>query len=262
MYYTLITGSSNGIGLSMAHECAARKMNLAMVSLPGNLLPEIARTIAEKYDVDVKYLQIDLTELDAPEKVYIWCVDNNISVNFLINNAGMAGTIRFQAAPPEYSDKRILLNIRALTLLCSYFIPMLEKNRKSYILNVSSLSAFFSIPYKSVYSATKAFVLSFSKSLSTELKSMGISVSVVCPNGVETNKGTYARIEAHKNWGKWTKIESSELAKYSIEQTLKGKRVIIPKAINKALLVAGSLIPSSVQLTLLEKEFRKEPPSV
>ncbi|MGQ9620862.1 MAG: SDR family NAD(P)-dependent oxidoreductase [Bacteroidales bacterium] len=261
MHYTLITGSSSGIGLSMAHECASRNMNLALVSLPGTGLEDKAREIEEKYNVDVRCLNIDLTEHDAPERVYRWCYDNNIQVNFLINNAGMAGTAYFPESSPEYCDKRIMLNIRALTLLCHYFIPMLTKNKKSYILNVGSLSAYFSIPYKTVYSASKSYVLNFSKSLSIELKPLGISVSVVCPNGVETNEGTYTRINSHKHWGKWTKIDSSDLAKIAIDKTLKGNRVIIPKFINKFLMLFGRMIPSFLKLPFLEREFRKEPPS-
>jgi short-subunit dehydrogenase len=260
--YTLITGSSSGIGLSMAHECASRGMNLALVSLPGTGLTDRAAEISEKYSVDVRYLEIDLTERDSPEKVYDWCKGNNIEVNFLLNNAGVAGTASFPLTPPEYTDMRIQLNIRALSLLCRHFIPMLERNSRSYILNVGSMSAFFPIPYKSVYSATKAYVVSFSRSLAVELKTKGISVSVVCPNGVETNEGTFARIDAHNHWGAWTKIDSMELAKYSIDQTLKGKTVIIPKAINWFLLILGKLMPSSIQMIVLEREFRKEHPSV
>lgn len=261
MKYTLITGSSSGIGLSFAHECASRGMNLALVSLPGTGLPDRAQEISERYKVDVKYLEIDLTVFDAPLKVYSWCYNKNISVNFLINNAGLAGTSCFSDSDPEYSDKRILLNIRALTLLCRYFIPMLAQNNKSFILNVGSLSAFFSIPYKCVYSATKAYVLNFSKSLNIELKPKGISVSVVCPNGVETNEGTFARINSHKHWGRWTKIDSKKLAKISIDETFKGKRVIIPKMINRFLMITGRMIPSFIKLPFLEREFRKEPPS-
>lgn len=260
MEYTLITGSSSGIGLSFAYECASRGMNLALVSLPGTGLEERAKEIEKEYKVNVKYLDLDLTGLDAPEKVYRWCCYNNISVNFLINNAGMAGTAWFPESDPEYIDKRILLNIRALTLLCRYFIPILTKNPRSYILNMGSLSAYFSIPYKCVYSATKAYVLNFSKSLGIELKSMGISVSVVCPNGVETNEGTYARINAHKHWGRWTKIDSRKLASYALDKTLEGKKVIIPKHINRILLTVGRMIPSGIKLRLLEHEFRKEYP--
>ncbi|MFN8242364.1 MAG: SDR family NAD(P)-dependent oxidoreductase, partial [Bacteroidales bacterium] len=197
----------------------------------------------------------------AADEVYKWCVANSIEVNFLINNAGMAGAAEFAESTPEYSDKRILLNIRALTMLCRVFVPMLERNRQSYILNIGSLSAFFPIPYKSVYSSTKSYVLNFSMSISAELRKRGISVTVICPNGVETNSGTSARIEAHKNWGKWTKIDSRKLASFAIDQTFKGKVVAIPMLINRFLRFIGWLIPASMQLNMLEKEFAAEPRS-
>lgn len=261
MVHTLITGGSMGYGRSLAIACARRGMNLFLVALPGPELEETARQISSEFHVDVRFLAIDLTALDAPEKLYTWCCDQNLEINCIINDAGLAGAALFEESSVKYSDARIMLNVRALTLVCKYFIPMLRQHSKSYILNVGSLAAYFPIPYKSVYSATKAYVLNFSKSLAVELKPFGIQVSVVCPNGIETNPGTIARTKAHKKWGKWTKMDSEKLAHFTIEKMLQGKRVIIPKLINKFLLVLRKLVPPSFLMWILEREFRAEPRS-
>lgn len=261
MFYTLITGGSTGFGRSLAFECARRGMNLILVALPGPELKETADQISSEFKVDVRHLPVDLTEPEGPKNLYDWCCRQGLKVNCIINNAGMAGAALFAESSTEYSDKRILLNIRALTLIIRYFIPMLKEVQGAHILNIASLAAYFPIPYKSVYSASKAYVLRFSKSVAVELKPLGIKVSVVCPNGIETNEGTFARIKAHKYWGQWTKMDGDKLAKLSIGRMLDGKKIIIPMFINNFLLALSRLLPPSFLMWYLEREFRKEPRS-
>jgi uncharacterized protein len=256
--YTLVTGGSMGIGKGMALECAARGHNLLLVALPGKELGTTALEIISKYGVEVYYLEIDLCGLDAPQKVLQWCTDNQYQVNFLINNAGIAGTSVFESSDPAYSDMRIMVNIRALVLLTRLFIPMLKMNKQSYVLNIGSLSAYFSIPYKAVYAASKAFVVQFSRAIKEELRHTGIHVSVVCPNGVQTNEGTFGRINAHGLMGRLTQISTTDLAKYSITRVYRKKTVIIPKTINLFLLGIQKLVPYWLETKLLRREFEKE----
>jgi uncharacterized protein len=256
--YTLITGGSSGIGKALAEECASRGMNLLLVALPDEALGNTASMLKSKYGVAVQTMAIDLTLERAPLDVFEWCTRNEFDVDFLINNAGMAGTAIFENSPPAYSDIRILLNVRALAMLCRHFIPMLKKHQHAWILNVGSLSAYYAIPYKSIYSASKAFVVSFSKSLREELWHTTIRVSVLCPNGVETNEGTHARINSHGFWGNYTKTDKDKLAVYTINKVMQGKRVIIPGTINRILLLLGKLIPDAMQARLLKREFNKE----
>jgi short-subunit dehydrogenase len=135
---------------------------------------------------------------------------------------------------------------------------LLEIHPKSYILNIGSMAAYFSIPYKAIYAASKAFVLSFSQALSSELAQSNISVSVVCPNGVETNSGTFARIKAHGFFGKLTKIEANRLAQVSINGMLNRKEVIIPKRINRLLLLLNYFLPGKLRRNLIKNRFLKE----
>jgi len=256
--YVLITGSSQGIGKGYALEFAERGYNLLLVALPGPKLEGTAREIKEKFDVKVDTLAIDLAEQKAPEQVYNWSKENDYIVDILVNNAGVAGTTVFDESPLEYSDMRIQVNIRALVLLCRLFIPDLKKLPKAYILNTGSLSAYYSIPYKSVYSASKAFVLTFSKAIRDELYDTSVSVSVVNPNGVFTNDGTYGRINAHGAKGRLTAVSAEELAKITIPAMFEGKAVIIPKFVNRFLLFLQKIIPSRLEQRILRKEFMKE----
>lgn len=256
--YTLITGGSMGIGKALAHDCASRGMNLLLVALPGKELEETANEISGKFNVLVHTIAIDLAMIDGPELVYKWCVANDYKINVLVNNAGLAGSSVFKSSELAYTDTRIMVNIRAMALLSQLFIPLLEIHPKSYILNIGSLAAYFSIPYKAVYAASKAFVLSFSQALSSELAQSNISVSVVCPNGVETNSDTFTRIKAHGFFGKLTKIEANRLAKVSINGMLNRKEVIIPKRINRFLLILNHFLPGKLRRNLIKKRFLKE----
>ncbi len=256
--YTLITGGSMGIGKALAHDCASRGMNLLLVALPGKEIEETANEISGKFNVVVHTFAVDLAKIDGPELVHKWCIANDYKVNVLINNAGLAGTNTFKSSELAYTDTRIMVNIRALVLLTQLFIPLLEIHPKSYILNIGSLAAYFSIPYKAVYAASKAFVLSFSQALSSELSQSNISVSVVCPNGVETNAGSFNRIKAHGYFGRLTKIEASRLAIVSINGMLNRKEVIVPKRINKLLLVLNNFLPGKLRRKLIKKRFFKE----
>lgn len=256
--YTLITGGSSGIGRALAFECAAKKMNLILVALPGKELALTGKAIMKKHQVTVHTFETDLRKPESPEEVYKWCIDHNYKINMLINNAGVAGTAVFEESTIEYSDDRIQLNIRALVALTRLFIPHMKSFPKAYILNIASLSAFYAIPYKSIYSASKAFVVSFSKSVREELRNTPVRVSVVCPNGVRTNHGTHARINAHGYKGQITQISPENLARQAIKEALKGKRVIIPGRINRGLLILGNLIPGPLKQRILAREFRKE----
>ena len=257
-FYTLITGGSEGIGKALAMECASRKMNLIIAALDDPHLAETAAMIKSKYGAEVIPLAVDLTETDGPQKVWRFCRDNRITVNTLINNAGITGSTIFEAAPPSYIDQRIQLNIRALVLLCRLFIPDLKKLEKAYILNVSSMSAFYPIPFKSVYSASKAFVLNFSKAVREELKGSGVTLSILCPSGVRTNLQSHSRINSHGVFGKLTQIPAVRIAKLSLDNMLRGKRLIIPGSFNRFLYILGRIMPERIKLKLLYSEFKKE----
>jgi len=256
--FTLITGASSGIGKAIAWYCGSVNMNLLLISLPGENLENVAREIKEKYKVRTDFFETDLARVDGPESVYNWVNEKKYQVNILVNNAGIAGTTVFEKSDPAYSDVRIMVNIRALVLLTRYFIPELKTHPNSFILNVGSLSAFFSIPYKTVYSASKAFVVNFSRALRYELKNSTISVSVVCPNGVHTNAGTHARIEAHGAKGRLTAVPVEKLAKNAIEKMLRGKFLYVPLPVNRFLLFLQKVIPTAIQQKILTREFTKE----
>ncbi len=257
--YTLITGASRGIGNELARECASRGMNLILVAKNEEGLKSALQQMSKEFTVDVKSFVVDLRDLDGPQRVWDWCSENGYRVNILINNAGVAGTVEFTSTSPAYSDDRIMVNVRSLVLMTRLFLPELITHPRAHILNIGSISAYFPIPYKSVYAASKAFVLSFSLALNEELKDSNIKVTLVNPNGVPTNTDTYERMDLHPQLLRSLFIiDAAEIARISIDKMLKGRLIVIPGLMNRILIFITGLIPPQIKARGSARIFKKE----
>jgi len=256
--FTLITGASSGIGKAMAFYCGSLGMNLILVSLPGEGLNEVAKTIESKYSIKTRIYETDLSDFSSPSALFNFTQSEKLDVSVLINNAGVAGASVFEKSDLKYIDDRILLNIRAVVMLSRLYLPVLKTHPVSYILNVGSMAGFFKIPYKSLYCSGKAFVYSFSRSVRSELNGSGVSVSIVCPNGVRTNATTNLRINSHGRAGRLTELSVETVAREAIDGMLRKKFLIVPGRINYLLLLLQKLIPVTLQQKLLIREFNKE----
>lgn len=256
--YTLITGASSGIGRSIAMYCGSRGMNLILVSLPGERLAEVAGEIEAKFNVSTRCFETDLTQTDAPQSLFRWTESEGLEVNMLVNNAGMGGICPFADSDLRYIDERILLNVRASVMLTRLYLPVLRRQSGAFILFTGSLAGFYPIPFKSLYSSSKAFLLTFSRSIRYELKGSGVKVSILCPNGVRTNESATERINKHLGSNLFMGLTADDVARMGIEGMLKGKAVIVPGLMNRMLLVLRAVLPVPVQQRMLESFFRKE----
>ncbi|MDP4094990.1 MAG: SDR family oxidoreductase [Bacillota bacterium] len=185
--YSLITGASSGIGKEIAESLAKRGNNLILISRRRNILEQIAKYVIETYNVKVLTMPCDLTEKDSPKSIYLWCKENNIIVDTIINNAGMGLFGEFFKQDIEKQMSLIELNINCLVKLTYYFLPDLLKLSKGYILNVASIAALYPLPYYCVYGATKAFVLSFTEALRFEMRDSNVTISCLCPGDTDTD---------------------------------------------------------------------------
>ncbi|MCP3931323.1 MAG: SDR family NAD(P)-dependent oxidoreductase [Bacteroidetes bacterium] len=256
--YTLITGASAGLGKSMAIECAEKGMNLILVALPNERLDVFRDEIIQKYEVDAAVYETDLMDENAIHELADWAL-SNYQINMLINNAGIGGTKAFEKASLEYIDSIILLNIRALALLTRLFLPELKKHKKAYVLNVASMASFSPIAYKTVYPASKAFVLSFSRGLYQELKKTSVFVSVITPGPMITNLNVKDRIANYGGYTKWSVLSPERTARIAIRQLLKRDSLIIPGFFNMFNWLLMRIIPIWIRLPMMSKAiFKKE----
>lgn len=254
----MITGASEGLGKFLSMECASRGMNLVLVSLPGTNLANLSRLLSHRYNVEVFTVELDLAEEKNCYYLHELIRANNIAVNILINNAGIGGNFSFDQKDPAFYSRLISLNIVTPTILCKLFLDDLKENGPSCIMNVSSLAAIFHLPQKQVYGGTKSYLLAFSNSLRCELKKEGISVSALCPGGMNT----YWRIlMENRTKGTWISrqsiMEPSEVAEIAIRKMLQKKPLIIPGIMNHFFLFLNKIIPTSIKNHILQVQMSK-----
>jgi uncharacterized protein len=248
----MITGASEGLGKSLALECAKRKMDLFLVSLPDSGLASLSHFIEENFHVKVWYFETDLTSEPNCLEVCNYVNHENLPINILINNAGVGGNFNFEKQDFMLFSKMIRLNILATTLITHELINRLSQKENSYILNVSSMAIFFDAPFKQVYGATKSFTYYFSKSLAFELKSKNISVSVVCPGGINSNPRMTRANNKCNMFTKFSVMSPELVAQQAIEGMLERKKVIIPGRVVNLYFALTKLLPSRLKAFLTE----------
>lgn len=255
--YTLITGASEGFGKSLALECAQRKMNLILVALPGEELQQLGQFIESEFSVKTVCLAHDLTVKEECQLLLKEVTEKKLSVNMLINNAGIGGTHFFKERDAAFYQKQIELNVTAPTLLIYLFLKILQDNSPSYILNVSSLAGFFCMPMKQVYGGTKSYLLSFSKSLHLELKPKNIFVSTVCPGGMNTTLAQVLQNRSLAGISRWSVMNPEEVARITINKMMQKKEIIIPGYWNRFFLLLNRLLPGTLKEWILLLRMKK-----
>jgi len=255
--YTLITGASEGLGKSFVIECARRNRHIIAVALPGPELAFLKSFISNNFPVHIEIIAADLSTESGCKHVFDTVQELGLNVNMLVNNAGVVMTQPFHELSLHHALFQARLNVLGTTMMTRYFINDLLAHTPSYLLNVSSLSAFFYLPNKQMYGASKAFVYSFTRSLQAEYRNKNISITVVCPGGLSSN----IRSVLANNQGGWLarkSITSPEfVASKAVQACLDGKEVIIPGRINKAFLFLNRLIPSSIKAMITDAQMKK-----
>jgi len=234
MLSTLITGASKGIGKAIAEELAKRGHNLLLIARSEKLLEQEAKRLAEQYKINTDYLAIDLSAADAPGDIYNWCVEKNYSVNILVNNAGYGLSGSLEKYEEAENINMMQVNMITPVHLCQLFLPMLRQQQKSYILNIASSAAYQAVPYLSLYAATKAFILNFSRGLRQELRKSPVSVTCISPGATNTDFVVRAKV-GEKGLKAADKVNMSPEAvgKIAVEAMFAGKAEVITGLLNK-----------------------------
>ncbi|HVM87148.1 MAG TPA: SDR family oxidoreductase [Puia sp.] len=234
MGYALVTGASKGIGKAIAEELASRKINLLIVARSQDLLQQVAKKISENYDVQVDYLATDLSNPNAAQMVFDWCNKKNYAVDILVNNAGYGLSGLFEKYTADENTNMMHVNMLTPVLLCQFFLPMLKQQKKAYILNIASSAAYQAVPYLSVYAASKAFILSYSRGLRHELKKTNVSVTAISPGSTDTDFVVRAQIgEKGLQTAKKVNMTAHAVAKIAVKSMFARKAEVITGFINK-----------------------------
>lgn len=247
MPYALITGASKGIGKAIAFELAKHNFDILLTARSTELLQQTSKEISEAYPVKIHFLPLDLSEINAPQRLFNWCKENNFEVAALINNAGFGLSGLLQTISLQKNTDLIQLNIVVPTQLCQLFIPLLQKQQKGFILNVASTAAYQSVPYLTVYAASKAYIKSFSRGLSRELIDTNISVTCISPGPTDTDWATTAGVSNKVlKMADKLNMQPAEVAKIAVKAMLNKRTEIVPGVINKLGVFMAWLLPNKI----------------
>ena len=181
----LISGASSGIGAVYAERLAARGYNLVLVARRADRLAALAKELEQVYPVSVRTVPADLTA-DA-DIARIEQVLRQDAIELLVNNAGMGPSASTTDMSDADAAATLALNVTALMRLTRAALPGMRARKSGTIVNVGSVMAFHAMPTSSLYSATKAFVLTFSRGVQQEVKDEGVVVQAVLPAGTITD---------------------------------------------------------------------------
>jgi len=242
MKTALITGASSGIGMELAKIFAANQTNLVLAARSEAKLIELKNELAH-YKVNILVVALDLSQPEAAISLFDYCNSKQLQIDYLINNAGFGDYGMFVSGNWNKQEEMIRLNIQTLTHLTHLFLPSMVKRKYGRIMNVASTAAFQPGPLMSVYYATKAYVLSFSEAIASELEGTGVSVTALCPGPTESGFQNAAAMNESKIVKGRKLPTSKEVAEYAYKSMMKGKVVAIHGFLNALLATAIRFTP-------------------
>jgi len=252
MKTALITGASSGIGKELARIHAAKGGNLILVARRTEALEALKLELETTYGVQVNIFTQDLSQIHAAKKVYDFVNHSGLEVDYLMNNAGFGGHGEFIDRPLEKDLEMIQLNVTALVELTHFFLQDMKDRGYGKILNTASTAGFLPGPLQATYFATKAFVISFTKGISYELRSTGVTVTALCPGPVKTEFEHVAGLEGGTMFDKGA--SAYKTAKSGYDAMMKGRVIQISEfSLSILIRVFLPIIPSKWLSAVVEK---------
>jgi short-subunit dehydrogenase len=253
--FALITGASRGLGMAFARALAERRCNLVLVARAQEPLHAFANELRRAHPVSVVAIQVDLATAGAGQILAEQLSGGNIPIELLVNNAGFGLRGEFRANSLARQLEMLRLNNEAIVELTYSLLPGMLKGRQKGIINISSTAGFQPIPFASAYSATKAFLTTFSLALEQELRSAGVTVVTVCPGRLrKTQNGESEQLAPRK----WDGIYQSpeQVVEEALRVLANGGGLTVPGALNKFSVFAQRFIPRSLVPRLVAKMSR------
>lgn len=237
----LITGASSGIGAGFARRLAADGYALVLVARDGTRLDTMRGELLQVGAPDVEVLAADLTHPEQRDAVCERLADDARPVDLLVNNAGMGLGKNFQASTRKELRGQVELNITAVLELTRAALPGMTARGRGGIVNISSVAAL--VPGRgTAYSASKAWVTSFTESIGMDVRRRGVRVLAVHPGFVRTEFHERAGIDMSRR-SAWMYVPITTVVDESLRALWAGKTVVTPGRLYKTLVGVARVMP-------------------
>ena len=252
----LVTGAAGGLGKAFAVECASRGWDLLISDLNPALLETLAAGLRSAYGVRVLTQACDLTDPLSRARLFERLHAERLRFWGLINVAGIDFEGPFYEQTGQQIQTIIRLNVEGTLEMTRGLLELRDPLTTLRIINVASLAAFYPMPVKATYAASKRFLLDFSLALREELRGLGATVTVLCPAGMPSTRENIQAIEAQGWIGQITTQNVGAVANNTLDCALAGRAVYIPGAVNRLLQALGSLAPVSLVVALIGSRWK------
>ncbi|MCW4352549.1 SDR family oxidoreductase [Hoyosella sp. YIM 151337] len=236
----LVTGPTSGLGAGFARHLAEAGHDLVLVARDKDRLEELAGEL-HAAGADSEVIQADLSTAAGRDEVLRRA---RHGIDFLVNNAGFGTSGEFWTAPPEVLQAQLDVNVTAVMQLTRAVLPDMIKAGRGTIINVASVAGLLA-GRGSTYSASKAYVISFTEGLTGGLQGSGVRIQALCPGFIRTEFHQRAGIDmASIPDFMWLDVDS--VVRTSLDDLNKGKVISIPGIQYRALTGVGRVLPKSV----------------
>lgn len=249
----LVTGASSGIGKCFAQELARQGANLILTARSQHELDKLADELRQQFSITVHVIPADLAIPDTAQRLFSDIKSRNLSVDFLVNNAGFGKWAHFLEEELETYDHMLAVNISALTQLTYLFLPKMLENKKGGIINVASTAAFQPVPYIALYSASKAFVLNLTEALAAEYKHSGVHFMALCPGNTNTN---FTKVANADTTG-MSSMTPEHVVKSALNAFFRGAVYHVPGSANYFSAQLSRLLPRQMLTRIIANMFVK-----
>jgi uncharacterized protein len=246
----LITGASSGIGEQFARQLAARGHDLVLVARRADRLEQLASELS----TDAHPVPCDLATDAASLRDRV--AELGVEVDLLVNNAGFGTSGPFLDQDPGRDAEQVRVNCEAIVTLTHAFLPGMVERGRGGIINVASSAGMQPIPYESVYAATKAFAISFTDALHTELRGSGVRVLAVNPGPVPTEWQGVAGYGPDRVAVVPGQIPADQVVRESLAAYERGRRSVIPGRTIRWFIRVTRPSPRAIQLRITERLYR------